>query len=69
MVSGAVGRGAITPGEGFTLSQMIETFLWAIEASDFESRLRELEEDHAARREETEARRYNWAARFDSSVP
>jgi len=26
VVSGAVGRGAITPGEGFTLSQMIETF-------------------------------------------
>ena len=67
VVSGAVGRGAITPGEGFTLSQMIETFLRAIEASDFEGRLRELEEDHAARREEAEARRYNWAGRFDSS--
>ena len=46
---------------------MIETFLRAIDASDFESRLRELEEDQAARREDTEARRYNWAARFDSS--
>src|SRR6476659_215531 len=34
VVSGAVGRGAITPGEGFTLSQMIETFLRAIDASD-----------------------------------
>src|SRR5438067_2070150 len=63
----AVGRGAITPGEGFTLSQMMETFLRAIDASDFEGRLRELEEDQAARREDTEARRYNWAARFDSS--
>src|SRR5437868_2117381 len=30
VISGAVGRGAITPGEGFTLSQMIETFLRAI---------------------------------------
>jgi hypothetical protein len=68
VVSGAVGRGAITPGEGFTLSQMIETFLRAIEASDFEGRLRELEEDQAARREDTEARRYNWAARFDPSL-
>jgi hypothetical protein len=29
VVRGAVGRGAITPGEGFTLSQMIETFLVA----------------------------------------
>src|SRR5712671_2326574 len=26
VVSGAVGRGAITPGEGFTLSQMMELF-------------------------------------------
>jgi hypothetical protein len=67
VVSGAVGRGAITPGEGFTLSQMMETFLRAIDTSDFEGRLRELEEDQAARREDKEARRYNWAARFDSS--
>jgi hypothetical protein len=67
VVSGAVGRGAITPGEGFTLSQMMETFLRAIDASDFEGRLRQLEEDQAARREDTEARRYNWAGRFDSS--
>src|ERR1700730_5889720 len=66
VVSGAVGRGAITPGEGFTLSQMIETFLRAIDASDFEGRLRELEEDQAVRREDTVALRHNWAARFDS---
>jgi phosphohistidine swiveling domain-containing protein len=64
VVSGAVGRGVITPGEGFTLSQMIETFLRAIEASDFEGRLWELEEDYAARGAETEAHRCNWAARF-----
>ena len=50
VVSGAVGRGAITPGEGFTLSQMIETFLRAIDASDFESRLRQLEDAQSARR-------------------
>ena len=67
VVSGAVGRGAITPREGFTLSQMIETFLRAIDASDFENRLRQLEEDQAARREDTAAVRRNWAARFDSS--
>ena len=67
VVSGAVGRGAITPGEGLTLSQMIEAFLRAIDASDFESRLRQLEEDQAARREDTAALRHNWAARFDSS--
>jgi hypothetical protein len=56
-VSGAVGRGAIPPGEAFTLSQMIETFLRAIDASDFEGRLRELEEDQAARRETIQVRR------------
>jgi len=39
----AVGRSAITPGEGFAMSQMIEIFLRAIDASDFESRSRELE--------------------------
>jgi hypothetical protein len=50
VVSGAVGRGAITPGEGFTLSQMIETFLRAIDASDFDIRLRQLEESQAASR-------------------
>ena len=55
------------PGEGFTLSQMIETFLRAIDASDFENRLRQLEEDQAARREDTAVLRHNWAARFDSS--
>ncbi|MBV8335056.1 MAG: hypothetical protein JO358_06335 [Alphaproteobacteria bacterium] len=47
---------------------MTETFLRAIDASDFEGRLRQLEEDQTARREGMEARRYNWAARFDASV-
>jgi hypothetical protein len=46
---------------------MIETFLRAIDASDFEGRLRQLEEDQAVRREDTVALRHNWAARFDSS--
>jgi hypothetical protein len=36
---------------------MIETFLRAIDASDFEGRLRELEEDQAARRETIQVRR------------
>ena len=48
VVSGAVGRGAITPGEGVAISQMIESFLRAIDASDFENRLRQLEENQAA---------------------
>ena len=40
----------------------------AIDASDFENRLRELEESQAASREDTAALRHNWAARFDASV-
>ena len=50
VVAGAVGRGDITPGEGFAISQMIESFLRAIDASDFENRLRQLEESQAASR-------------------
>jgi hypothetical protein len=50
VVSGAVGRGAITPGEGVAISQMIERFLRAIDASDFENRLRQLEKNQAASR-------------------
>ena len=49
-IAGAVGRGAITPGEGFALSQMIESFLRAIDASDFDNRLRQVEEAQAASR-------------------
>jgi len=41
--------------------------LRAIDASDFENRLRELEEHQAASRENTAALRHNWAARFASS--
>jgi hypothetical protein len=43
-VADAVGRGGITPGEGFALSQMIESFLRAIDASDFDNCLRQLED-------------------------
>jgi hypothetical protein len=50
VITGAVGRGAITPSEGFAMSQMIESFLRAIDASDFETRLRQLEESQAASR-------------------
>jgi hypothetical protein len=59
-VSGAVGRGAITPGEAVALSQMIETFLKAIDASDFEIRLRRLEERQAGNHQD--ALRRPWAA-------
>jgi len=65
VVSGAVGRGAITPGEGFAMSQMIESFLRAIGASDVESRLRELEKWRAVSR--GEAQGHHLAAQFDSA--
>jgi len=52
VVSGAVGRGAITPGEGVATSQMIESYLRAIDASDFENRLRQLEEAQVAGRQD-----------------
>jgi hypothetical protein len=50
VVAGAVASGAITPSQGFALSQMIETFLRAIDASDFDNRLRQLEEWQAKSR-------------------
>jgi len=63
-VAGAVGRGAITPGEAVALSQMIESFLRAIDASDFENRLRLLEERQAASHQDPygAAVRHRWAA-------
>jgi hypothetical protein len=51
-VAGAVGRGTITGAEAVALSQMIETFLGTIDASDFEIRLRRLEEQQAASRQD-----------------
>src|SRR5262249_9229055 len=47
-VAGAVGNGTITVAEAVALSQMIETFIRTIEASDFEMRLRRLEEREPA---------------------
>jgi Family of unknown function (DUF5681) len=51
-VAGAVQHGTITAAEAVALSQMIETFLRAIDASDFEMRLRYLEERQAASRQD-----------------
>jgi hypothetical protein len=41
--------GAITPGEAAELARVVEIFVRAVETSDFERRLKELEEAHAAR--------------------
>ncbi len=47
---GAAARGQITAGEAFALSQTIEIYLRAIDASDFERRLRQLEAADATSR-------------------
>jgi hypothetical protein len=50
ITNAAVG-GAITPGEAAELARVVEIFVRAVETSDFERRLTELEEAHAARRD------------------
>jgi hypothetical protein len=42
-ITNAAGQGAITPGEAAELARVVEIFVRAVEASDFERRLRELE--------------------------
>ena len=43
----AAAQGTITPDEAFKLSQMIDTFVRAIDTSDFDKRLQKLENAHA----------------------
>jgi len=50
-VAGAVGCGEITASEAVALSQMIDTFFRTIDASDFDIRLKRLEERRAAERD------------------
>jgi hypothetical protein len=49
-VTEAVADGTLSPGEAFALSQTVDTFLRAIDARDFEHRLKRLETADAARR-------------------
>jgi hypothetical protein len=49
-ITNAAASGAITPGEAAELARVVEIFVRAVETSDFERRLKELEEAHAARR-------------------
>jgi hypothetical protein len=44
-VAAAVARGDLTPGEAESLAQMVGTFMRAIETSDFERRLKALEDN------------------------
>jgi hypothetical protein len=49
-VTEAVADGTLSPGEACALSQTVDTFLRAIDARDFEVRLKRLEETRAAQR-------------------
>jgi Family of unknown function (DUF5681) len=48
-ITNAAADGSITPGEAAELARVVEIFVRAVETSDFERRLKELEEAHAAR--------------------
>ncbi len=48
-LAGAAARGTITPGEAAQLSQVVETYLRAVEATDLERRLRAVEAAPAPR--------------------
>ena len=47
-VTAALAAGAITPGEAATIAAVVDTFVRAIEASDFERRLKIVEDEYAA---------------------
>jgi hypothetical protein len=47
-ITAAVAEGAITPAEGAEVGMVVETYLRALEASDFGRRLKALEAAHAA---------------------
>ena len=47
-VTSALAGGAITPGEAERIASVVDTFVRAIDTSDFDRRLQELENDSAA---------------------
>jgi hypothetical protein len=48
-VTSALADGAITPGEAATIAAVVDTFVRAIETSDFDRRLQLMEDDFASR--------------------
>jgi hypothetical protein len=50
-VTSALADGAITPGEAATIAAVVDTFVRAIETSDFDRRLQKLEREDLAERE------------------
>jgi hypothetical protein len=57
-VTSALADGAITPGEAATIAAVVDTFVRAIETSDFDRRLQKLEKEDAPEREA--AARLGW---------
>jgi hypothetical protein len=51
-VTSALAGGAITPGEAATIAAVVDTFVRAIETSDFERRLKLVEDEYQAQRED-----------------
>jgi hypothetical protein len=47
-VTAALAAGVITPGEAERIAAVVDTFVRAIETSDFERRLKIVEDEHAA---------------------
>jgi hypothetical protein len=58
-VTSALADGAITPGEAATIAAVVDTFVRAIETSDFDRRLTLMEEDSARRAGRGECRAGN----------
>jgi len=48
-VTSALANGAITPGEAERIASVVDTFVRALDASDFDRRLQELEDSSKAR--------------------
>jgi hypothetical protein len=51
-VTSALSAGVITPGEAATIAAVVDTFVRAIETSDFERRLKLVEDEYQAQRED-----------------
>jgi Family of unknown function (DUF5681) len=57
-VAAALADGVITPGEGEAIARIVDTFVRAIEVSDFERRLSAIERADAAARDDHDHYRY-----------
>jgi hypothetical protein len=59
-VTSALADGAITPGEAATIAAVVDTFVRAIETSDFDRRLKLCEDSFASRANAEPATRFNF---------